>query len=274
MPLRIKIKAGFIVLGAAGLGGALAWMAVADAGIGRYPAIILVALEILLVLAALEMVVPQVTVLTRSYWRGKRGSSRVGLSFDDGPGDRTTERILETLKRYDARATFFALGKNIRGNEELLLRMVRERHEIGNHGFTHAKMHLMSLGGIEREIRQTEDLIKEITAARTVLLRPPHGFVSPLVGLAARRRGYKIVAWTLGVWDTDRGATARDIRERTLGHIKDGDILLLHDGPGGDRSRVQNATAEALPGIIEGLRARGLHPVPVGEIMKDSDGEP
>jgi peptidoglycan/xylan/chitin deacetylase (PgdA/CDA1 family) len=222
------------------------------------------------ILAALELYVPQVTILTPSAWRGRSGGGRVALTFDDGPGGSVTAKILDVLSSLDVRATFFVLGGRIEGNEAILRRMAREGHELGNHGFSHGKMHFMSERAAKDEIERTGRLIEAAAGVRPRLLRTPHGFVSPAVGRAAGSLGYRIVAWSRGVWDTDEGVTGRMIAARALKNLADGDILLLHDAHGDDTKRLQSATAEALPLIIEGARARGLRFVPVGEIMSES----
>lgn len=269
MPLHVKIKVSLAVAAAAVLAAGLSFLAVLYTGPPRYVFITFVVLEILLILSALEVYVPRFNVITKSLWRGKRNSRKIGLSFDDGPGAGITERVLKILKRHDVKATFFVLGKSIAGNESILLKMSREGHEIGNHGFSHEKMHRMPAEKIEKEVKTTERLIRKITTIRPALLRTSHGFVSPLVGAVAKREGYRIVAWTKGVWDTDEGVTPGEITSRTLKNLKGGDILLLHDAHGDDKKRVQKATAEALPEIIRGVKSLDYELVPVGELIKE-----
>ena len=274
MPLHVKIKVGFLVAGLACMAAFLTVMAVFSPEIWlRILFAALLLLETLGILAALELYVPQVNIITKSFRRGDRGSGMVALSFDDGPAGANTEEILRVLAAHNVKATFFILGEYIQGNESVLLKMARENHEIGNHGYSHEKMHFMSRRKVEREIETTQSLIKKITAKRPFLLRTPHGFVSPTVGSAARRLGYRIAAWTTGVWDTDKGVTPGQIVARAIEKIAAGDILLLHDGHGDDRNRVQRATAEALPIIIEGIQSKNLRIVPIGKLMKWSGVE-
>jgi len=270
MPLHVKIKVALLVLLCLGL---LSFFVVM-VGLTPWPWRVLfaalAAAEIVGILAALEFYVPQVTILTPSSWRGRSGGGRAALTFDDGPGGEVTEKILDVLSSLDVHATFFVLGERVEGNEAILRRMADEGHEIGNHGFSHRKMHFMPESAVKKEIEKAERLIERASGVRTLLLRTPHGFVSPAVWRAAGSRGYRIVAWSRGVWDTDEGVTAEEIAVRALKNIRDGDILLLHDAHGDDTKRLQQATVEALPMIIEGARIRGLAFVPVGELISES----
>jgi peptidoglycan/xylan/chitin deacetylase (PgdA/CDA1 family) len=270
MPLHVKIKAGLLVFLGLGLLSFLVAVTVLAPWPWRVLSAALAAAEVAGILAALELYVPQVTILTPSVWRGRSGGDRVALTFDDGPGGRVTEQILDVLSARGVHATFFVLGMRVEGNEGILRRMADEGHEIGNHGLSHRKMHRMPVSAVLREIEETERLVERVSGVRTHLLRTPHGFVSPAVGRAAGSRGYRIVAWSRGVWDTDEGVTADVIAARALKNIKDGDILLLHDAHGDDTKRQQLTTAEALPLIIEGARARGLRFVTAGEIVRES----
>ena len=274
MPLHVKIKVGFLVAVLACVAAFFAVMAVFNSGLwirAAFTALLIV--EILGILAALELYVPQVTIITKSFWHGDRGSGMVALSFDDGPAGANTGEILRVLAEHNVKATFFILGQYIDGNEKILEQMAGQGHELANHGFSHRKMHFMAEKKIEDEISKTEGLIVRASGKKPVLLRTPHGFVGPAVGSAARRLGYSIAAWTKGVWDTDKGVTPGRIAERALENIKAGDILLLHDGHGDDRNRVQSATAEALPLIIEGIQSKSMRVVPVRELMEKPGAE-
>ncbi|MFH1434612.1 MAG: polysaccharide deacetylase family protein [Pseudomonadota bacterium] len=269
MPLHVKIKVGFLIAVLACTAAFFAVMAASSQALWlRAVFAALLLLEALGMLAALELYVPQVNIITKSFRRGDRGSGMVALSFDDGPAGPGTVEILGVLAAHGVKATFFILGQYIDGNEKILEQMAGQGHETGNHGYSHRKMHFMPGKRIEEEIRKTEELIVRASGKKPVLLRTPHGFVSPAVGSAARRLGYRIAAWTTGVWDTDKGVTPEQIAARALENLKAGDILLLHDGHGDDRNRIQSATAAALPMIIEGIKSKNMRTVPVGELLK------
>jgi peptidoglycan/xylan/chitin deacetylase (PgdA/CDA1 family) len=183
-------------------------------------------------------------------WRGDREGRRIALTFDDGPGP-DTAAVLDVLAARSIKATFFFLGANAARLPDLVRRARHEGHAIGNHGFSHAKMHRMTGGEIEREVLRAEEALGVIAAAGgKKILRAPHGFKSFALVRTARRLGYVLVAWTAGVWDSDRPGTAV-IVQRAAAAVRPGCVLLLHDGdstkPDADRSQ----TAAALPQIID-----------------------
>lgn len=186
------------------------------------------------------------------------------LTFDDGPSPDVTPRILDTLRRENVRATFFVLGKHAERHPELLERMVREGHEIGNHGYDHGILAFAGPAEVHRQLHRTERIIKQAGGPPTRVFRTPHGFRSPFVARTARRLGYWTCAWTTGVFDTAKPG-APVIVERSVKALKPGAVLLLHDADGwGSDDRSQ--TADALPAIIDAARHRGLDLVTMSEI--------
>ena len=186
------------------------------------------------------------------------------LTFDDGPSPDTTPRILDTLRREGVRATFFVLGKHAERHPELVERIVREGHELGNHGYDHRILAFAGPAEVHQQLHRTERILKAAGAPPARVFRAPHGFRSPFVTRTARRLGYVTCAWSAGVFDTARPG-APVIVERSVKALEPGAVLLLHDADGwGDDSRAQ--TADALPAIIDAARHRGLELVTMSEI--------
>ncbi len=186
------------------------------------------------------------------------------LTFDDGPSPDTTPRILDTLRREGVRATFFVLGKHAEQHPELVERIIREGHEIGNHGYDHGILAFAGPAQVHRQLHRTERIIKLAGAPPTRVFRTPHGFRSPFVSRTARRLGYATCAWSAGVFDTAKPG-APVIVERSVKALGPGAVLLLHDADGwGNDDRSQ--TADALPAIIDAARHRGLELVTMSEI--------
>lgn len=210
---------------------------------------------------------PGSSLLYPTISRGSGAHPRIALTFDDGPDAEVTPGVLDALAQFDARATFFAIGRNIELNRPIAERIVREKHELGNHSWQHSR-----LQNFYRRSRQADDLtrssrlIREITGTTEhPLYRPPVGLKSPPLARAAHAMGLKMIAWSLHGRDTQRDDPQR-IAAGVLSRIKAGDIVLLHDGhdiPG--RHRV--AGARALPLILQGLKDRGLQPVTVSELL-------
>ena len=182
----------------------------------------------------------------------------VSITFDDGPNPRATPLILDVLAREQVRATFFVLGRHAERWPELVRRMTDEGHQLGNHGYWHRKLHRRPPGYVRDDLtRGTEAICRASGLAGLRYFRAPHGFRNPWVTPIARSLGQRTVGWSLGVWDSARPG-AGEIARRAIEGLHAGSILLLHDGDGYDAEGDRLQTAEALPTIIHGLRARGL----------------
>jgi cellulose synthase/poly-beta-1,6-N-acetylglucosamine synthase-like glycosyltransferase/spore germination protein YaaH/peptidoglycan/xylan/chitin deacetylase (PgdA/CDA1 family) len=201
---------------------------------------------------------------------------KIALSFDDGPDRQFTPKILDILKEKKAPATFFVIGSDANDDLGLLKREYNEGHEIGNHTYTHPRWNDTSRAQIDVELNVTERLLSSTLGVKTLLFRPPYGIdhqpetADEVAQLPiAQSMGYIIVGARIDPhdWGEPGGippAPASVIVQRVLEQARSngGNIVLLHDG-GGDRSH----TVEALPEIIDGLRAAGFQIVPVSELL-------
>jgi peptidoglycan/xylan/chitin deacetylase (PgdA/CDA1 family) len=187
------------------------------------------------------------------------GSERVAsITFDDGPNPRATPLILDVLKREQLSATFFVLGRHAERWPHLVKRMADEGHQLGNHGYWHRKLHRRTPAYVRDDLtRGTAAICRASGLTSLHHFRAPHGFRNPWVTPIAASLGQRTVGWTLGVWDSARPG-AGEIARRALAGMRAGSILLLHDGDGYDADGDRMQTAEALPLIIDGLRARGF----------------
>ncbi|WP_425956536.1 polysaccharide deacetylase family protein [Xylanimonas sp. McL0601] len=176
------------------------------------------------------------------------GDTTVHLTFDDGPGAHT-EAILDILKAKHAHATFYVVGDRARQHPETIRRILAEGHRLGNHSATHADLTKLTPEQVTEEIATTQELLTEITGVRPTAFRPPFGAVNDVVRAAAADEHVSVDLWTLDPQDW-RAPGATVVRGRVLASAKPGSVVLLHV--------LQPGTVDALPGIIEGLRARGL----------------
>jgi peptidoglycan-N-acetylglucosamine deacetylase len=187
------------------------------------------------------------------------------LTFDDGPNPGVTERVLEVLERAAVPATFFMVGKHVDRYPDTAIAVARAGHEIGNHTYSHQKLHRVGPRRAAEEIRRGHEAIAERTGVVPRSFRAPHGYRSPFVARALAPYRYRVFGWTFGVWDTARPGAER-IRARMQRGLRPGSILLLHDGDGyqplGDRWQ----TAAALEGIITDVRAAGYRLAPLAEL--------
>jgi len=198
---------------------------------------------------------------------------QIALTFDDGPDPRWTPLILSVLGRYHVPGTFFVIGENGVENRSILVRMLADGHEIGNHSYTHPNMADVSDTGNRLELNTTQRLIEAYTGRSTRLFRAPYfGDAEPTTpdelgpALIAQQNGYSIIGLHGDPGDWQK-RTADDIAQRTITQVematpdRSVNIVLLHDG-GGDRSQ----TVLALPKIIEKLRADGYTFVPASQL--------
>jgi cellulose synthase/poly-beta-1,6-N-acetylglucosamine synthase-like glycosyltransferase/peptidoglycan/xylan/chitin deacetylase (PgdA/CDA1 family)/spore germination protein YaaH len=210
---------------------------------------------------------PSSYVITR--W-GANQDKKIALTFDDGPDPEYTPQILDILKKYNVPATFFVIGSNANANQGLLERIVNEGNEVGNHTYSHPNVSLLSAQQVKFELSATERLFEGVLGRKSLLFRPPYSEdiepensqqVVPLVETTGL--GY----YTIGM-HIDPNDWARPGVDAIVGSVldgannRDGNIVLLHDA-GGDRSQ----TIEALPKIIEGLRAQGYQFVTASQLM-------
>ena len=197
---------------------------------------------------------------------------KVAISFDDGPNPKYTGKILEILNQHDVKAAFFLIGQNASMYPELTKRIYKEGHEIGSHTFTHTDVMSISDKKLEFELNSTQRVIQGITGHSVIMFRPP--FLSINEGtnelptkevfdkiLKIQDLGYTVVGSSIDPQDWN-GKSAEEIFKETTKNIQNGRIILLHDS-GGDRT----PTIEALPKIIEWLKANGYSIVPVSELV-------
>ncbi len=211
---------------------------------------------------------PSSSVFYPTISHGPRDRPRVALTFDDGPDPEVTPSILDTLEAAGARATFFAIGRQLEKHRDIGVRALREGHELGNHSWMHS--YFQNFYGTDHQqsdVERSTRLIQELSGSDAEpLYRPPVGLKSPALARVAHARNLKVVAWSLHSRDTftsDPKATA----ERVLGRIAPGDIVLMHDGHERD-GKHRRLAAAALPLILSGLKERGLSPVTVSELLR------
>jgi peptidoglycan/xylan/chitin deacetylase (PgdA/CDA1 family) len=196
--------------------------------------------------------------------RGPRGPVAF-LTFDDGPNPGVTERVLEVLDREAVPATFFMVGRHVERCRETARAVARAGHEIGNHTYSHQKLHRVGPRRVVEEIRRGHEAIAEVTGVVPRSFRAPHGYRSPFVARAIAPYRYQVFGWTFGVWDTARPG-AETIRTRVRTGLRPGSILLLHDGDGYNANGDRWQTAAALQGIIADVKAAGYRLAPLAEL--------
>ncbi len=203
-----------------------------------------------------EIANPRWAFLGKVHWRGEPGG--VALTFDDGPHPEYTPRVLETLNRFRAKASFFVIGRYLERYGNLAAAASRAGHLVANHSFHHFRaMSFFSTGEIRREIFQCQEELEKWVGYRPRFYRQPAGFRNPRIFGILKEMGMSLVGWQTHALDTvvkDPNAIA----ERILKTCRPGGVLLLHDGWDRDGEKDRTPTLEALPLILQGLRNRGL----------------
>jgi len=200
---------------------------------------------------------------------GARNPKKIAITFDDGPNNDYTPKILDILKEKKVPATFFVTGSNIQNNIPLIRREYREGHEIGNHTFTHPNLELTSDNRERIELRSTRLLLESILGYSTLLFRPPYitdaepTSLSQIKSLAvAHDEGFICVTSYIDTNDWEEDVSADSIVARSIARQHAGNIILMHDA-GGDRTE----TIVALPRLIDYYRQQGYEFVTVSALM-------
>ena len=200
-------------------------------------------------------------------WPSVHNERVVALTFDDGPNPVYTPQVLEILKSYDAKATFFVTGASVAKHPDIARQMVAQGHEIGDHSEHHQyKLPFLLPSQVRRDYRGTQDAIYNATGVMPVLYRAPHGRISPWMGLALRHEGANIIGWDVSAGDWHSSA-AGVLVQRVSDRVRPGSIILLHDGLNLDDRANRDVVVQALPGIIGQLRHRGYRFTTVSELL-------
>ena len=183
--------------------------------------------------------------------------NRIAITFDDGPGKGTTEKLLDGLKERGVKATFFLVGEKIEDNRELVERMYAEGHLIGNHTFTHVQLSKVDGKQAVEEIVKTNTLIEEITGEPVRYIRPPYGSYSNSLLMQINMTP---VLWSVDPEDWNTDNTGQVVKS-VVANVKCGDIILLHD--------IYDSSVAAALEIVDELKAKGFIFVTVDQLLLD-----
>lgn len=177
----------------------------------------------------------------------------IALTFDDGPG-KYADKLLDTFKKYNAKATFFLEGQYVRSRPAFAKRMVTEGHEIGNHSYSHPHLRELSEDQIRDELTKTQDLVKKVTGKYPTTIRPPYGLFDQRVAAIAAEMNMPIVLWNGGSrdWATKN---EKAIYTEVLKNAKRDGVILMHDWV--------EQTVKVMPKLLVTLQKQGYHVVPV-----------
>ena len=169
-------------------------------------------------------------IYLRTVCKGDGQDKVVALTFDDGPDEVMTPKVLEVLGRYNIKATFFLVGEKVDRHPELVRQMVQEGHIVANHTFSHKGVFpLSSRQVVEQEILACSRSIKAAVGLSPLLFRPPFGVTNPIIGKAVDHCGLKAIGWSVRSLDTVAKSGREDVCRRVEAKLHPGAIILLHD---------------------------------------------
>ncbi|QUH25847.1 polysaccharide deacetylase family protein [Serpentinicella alkaliphila] len=201
---------------------------------------------------------------------GDENQKIIALTFDDGPHPRFTPQILDLLKEYDAKGTFFVLGKHVKVYPEVVERIKIEGHEVGNHTYTHIDVTKSSYWKIKKEFEDTQNIIYSVTGSKPNIFRPPFGFINNAALHIVQEGGSRIILWSPNQDPNDwRSPGIDSIVKHVLSNIENGNIILLHDYIPEKNSH----TVEALKRILPELTKEGYRFVTINELIEISNLE-
>lgn len=186
------------------------------------------------------------------------GQKVVALTFDDGPDPKITPQILGILRQYQAKASFFVIGRWALRYPDLVRDVLQEGHAVGSHSYNHPFR--VDPDAAALDLEEAAAVIERITGNRTQFFRPPWGNLSSNLCQSAINSGYAIVRWTVCGNDNPLATTEKIVSSATS-RVQSGDIILLHDGHN------HEGTAQALPIIMKRLTAAGYKFVTVPQLL-------
>jgi peptidoglycan-N-acetylglucosamine deacetylase len=205
----------------------------------------------------------------RTFTGLKPGARQLGLTYDDGPNDPHTLRLLEVLARHNVKATFFVIGRYLKQRPDIARELVRAGHIVGNHTFSHPNLIFASARQTAMQLRDCEQALTDAVGEHSRLFRPPFGGRRPATLKIARALGLEPVMWNVTGWDW-KGKPSEYLERKVIQQIRGGDVVLLHDGShaafGADRSQTVVATER----LITRYKSEGYEFVTIPEMMERS----
>jgi peptidoglycan/xylan/chitin deacetylase (PgdA/CDA1 family) len=177
------------------------------------------------------------------------GTRRLALTYDDGPNDPWTLKLLDVLDRHSVKATFFLIGRFVAERPQIAREVAARGHEIGNHTWSHPNLVFTSRGELRRQLADTREALFDAVGEHSRFFRPPFGGRRPSVMRTVRSLGLEPILWRATGWDWSATSSDQIVR-KLVRQVRGGEVILLHDGGhqrmGTDRSHTVAATDEFL----------------------------
>lgn len=196
-------------------------------------------------------------------YRGDSGKPLISLTVNVDWGQEVLPAMLTTLRDWDVKVTFFVTGRWAKQYPDLVKQMLKEGHEVGNHGMRHDHPKQLSDWDLTMLILDNHKLLISLVENPAPLFAPPYGEVDRRIAATARALGYRTIMWTIDTIDWQEPSVETTVN-RVLNKAQNGGIVLMHPKPN---------TIKALPQIIEGLRRKGYQLLPVGKLLNEMDNK-
>jgi peptidoglycan/xylan/chitin deacetylase (PgdA/CDA1 family) len=209
----------------------------------------------------------------RTFAGGMRGSKQIALTYDDGPNDPHTLKLLDVLAKHSVQATFFMIGRYVQQRPDIARAVAQAGHVIGNHTLTHPLLIFKSEAQTRAQLVDCHQALQDAIGEHSNLFRPPWGGRRPATLRIARELELQTVMWNVTGYDWD-APPAAVIEKKVARQMRGGDVILLHDGGhralGADRAQ----TVMATDNLIRRYKDEGYEFVPVPEMMKAVSHQP
>jgi peptidoglycan-N-acetylglucosamine deacetylase len=168
-------------------------------------------------------------VFSNYVWEIPTVENKVYLTFDDGPTPEITTWVLNQLKEYNAKATFFCIGENIQKHPEIFQSILQNGHSVGNHTFNHLNGWKTKSSDYIENVRLCKEAIRQQTTDNPKLFRPPYGKIRKSQASLLLREGYKIIMWDVLSGDFDSGISPEKCLQNVTRNTQSGSIVVFHD---------------------------------------------
>lgn len=186
--------------------------------------------------------------------------NKVSITFDDGPHPEYTPKALSLLKKYNAKATFFCIGKNIERHPNLFKEIIEGGHTVGNHTYSHSNSFgFFNISKVIEELTRTNNSVNQLTGLKMALYRPAFGVTNPSIAKAVKKLNLKSIGWNVRSLDTT-SRSEKHILQRITSKVDKGSIVLLHD--------TSDKSITVLERLLVFLEERKLQSVTVDELLQ------
>jgi peptidoglycan/xylan/chitin deacetylase (PgdA/CDA1 family) len=223
--------------------------------------------------AGYQSIAPTGQWFGRTFAAGMHGRKQIALTYDDGPNDPHTLKLLEVLARHNVQATFFMIGRYVQQRPDIARAVAEAGHVVGNHTFTHPLLVFKSEAQTRTELLDCRSALQDAIGEHSKLFRPPFGGRRPATLRIARELGLQTVMWNVTGYDWN-APSAAVIEKKVARQMRGGDVILLHDGGHRALGAERAQTVVATDNLIQRYRDQGYEFVTVKEMRDDSHQPP